>query len=262
MVRIPGVDLNVDIHGEHPHTVFVHGDGGDLRTWDGVWRALGDALPAVRYDLRGFGESHCSLDEPYKHADDLSALLDALDIAQCNLVGASMGGGIALNFTLDHPQRVDNLVLISPSIVGWEWSPAWRERWLPIVTHARHGDMATARRLWWEHPLFNTTRNSAAAGQLFDSMTRYAGQQWIHDSHVLMMPDIERLHELTTRTLLLSGGRDLEEFQLIAELIAAGAGNLRRIEAPTLGHMMHLEDPTFCAQSMLTFLQSSTSTFD
>lgn len=233
--------------------MFVHGFGGDLHMWDAVWEAMGEKLAALRYDLRGFGQSVCKQRAPFKHADDLLTLLDASAIERCDLVGVSMGGGIALNFALDHPDRVDSLVLISPGLVGWEWSEEWRTLWRPIVEHARSGELDAARRLWWEHPLFSTTRTSAAGPALFDSIMRFAGEQWIRDDHERMLPDLERLHLLQVRTLLLTGGLDFEDFRVIAAMIEASAGDLRRIDYAELGHLLPLEAPEQCARAIDSF---------
>lgn len=256
IIASPGVDFHADTRGPHPGTVFLHGFGDDLHAWDSLWGALDDSLgnqfAALRYDLRGFGASVCRTDA-FRHADDLLAVLDAMAIDRCDLIGVSMGASIALNFTLDHPQRVSNLVLISPNLVAWDWSPSWRQYWQRIVDHARAGAMDEARRLWWEHPLFETTRASAAGPALFESIMRFAGEQWIEDHHELMLPDVERLHLLATRTLLMTGGRDLGDYRLIADLIE-GSVQLQRVDYPKRGHLLHLEDPTACAADISAFL--------
>jgi pimeloyl-ACP methyl ester carboxylesterase len=254
VIPSPTVDFHADRRGSRPRAVFLHGFGDDLHSWDSVWAVLDESLAALRYDLRGFGASVCRQHVPFKHADDLLAILDALAIERCDLIGVSMGGSIALNFTLDHPGRVGNLVLISPNLVAWEWSESWLKSWQPIVDRARAGALDEARRLWWEHPLFRTTRASAAGPALFDSIMRFSGEQWLHDHHEPMLPDVERLHLLATRTLLLTGGRDLEDYRLIADLIEASAGDLRRIDDPERGHLLHLEDPARCAARIAAFL--------
>jgi len=257
-IASPDVDFHAGVHGSQPRAVFLHGFGDDLHTWDGVWAALhgslGENFAALRYDLRGFGASECRRHVPFKHADDLLTVLDATRIDRCDLIGVSMGGSIALNFTLDHPERVRNLVLISPHLVAWEWSQSWLKSYQPIVDCARAGAMDEARRLWWEHPLFATTRASAAGPALFESIMRFHGDQWVDDHHELMFPDVERLHLLATRTLLLTGGRDLEDFRLIADLIEASASQLQRVDDPARGHLLHLEDPAGCAMRISTFL--------
>jgi len=257
IISTPDVKFRAIAQGTQPRAVFVHGVGDDLHTWDTVWAALGEGIAALRYDLRGHGASICKQHEPFKHADDLLVLLNALGIERCDLIGVSLGGGIVLNFALDHPERVRNLVLISPHLVAWEWSEDWRRRWGAIVDHARAGRMDAAKQLWWEHPLFATTRASAAGPELFASIMHSSGEQWLRDDHVPMMPDVERLHLLSARTLLLTGSRDLDDFRLIADLIEASASDLERTDYPAHGHLLHLEDPETCAKKIGAFLSAS-----
>ena len=253
-IRTPQVEFYAQIRGALPRAVFVHGLGGDLHTWDAVWDATDD-LPALRYDRRGCGQSVCRQPAPFKHADDLLAVLDACHIQCCDLIGVSQGAAVALNFTLDHPERVDKLILISPGLVGWEWSQTWRKLSEPISLSAAGGAIAEARRLWWSHPLFYTTRNTPAGPALLQSIMTMSAQQWLESEHVLMPPDVERLHQLTTRTLLMTGARDLDDFRLIADLIQGSAANVERVDEPECGHLLHLENPQGCALRISEFLQ-------
>ncbi|MDR2857565.1 MAG: alpha/beta fold hydrolase [Novosphingobium sp.] len=227
---------------EAPRLVFVHGFGGSRATWDRVWAALPPALPVLRYDQRGFGASIAD-DAPFSHADDLLAVLDDRGIARAHLVGLSMGGATVLNFALNHPERVERLVLVSPAMVGWEWSDAWMARWKRLIVAARAGNMALARRLWWQHELFDTTRAGDAAAELRRAIDAFAGRQWIADRQRHELPDIDRLAGLSAPALLLTGARDLPDFRLIADLIAAAAPDVRRIDFPEAGHMLPLERP-------------------
>jgi len=252
-LRTPDVDFHALEHGADPRTVLVHGTGGDLHIWDSLCEAIGTAMPLLRYDLRGFGRTICRDTGSYNHADDLLRLLDALGLERCDLVGVSMGGGVALHFTLNHPERVRRLALISPLIAGWEWPDAWRDYWNRVVERARSGAVAAAKELWWQHPMFATTRESPGASALYESIQRYSGYEWIHDAHEAVMPDVERLHELNTPTLLVSGARDLDDFRLIADLIEASAADVQRVDVPTAGHLVPLEEPEQCAAALVGF---------
>ncbi len=254
IVTAAGVDFHVRERGGRPVTVFVHGFGSDLHTWDLLWRALPPAMATVRYDLRGYGATPEPDATAFSHSEDLLALLDALGVTRCNLVGLSMGGSIALHAALDRPERVERLVLISPSLIGWEWSDAWRRRWRELATCAREGDMEQARRLWWQHPLFDSTRESRAAPLLRAGIERFAGRQWVRDHARPETPDMERLHTLAVPTLLLTGARDLPDFRLTAEVIAAGAPTVERVDLPDVGHLLHMEAPAECAAEIRRFL--------
>lgn len=246
--------------GTAPGIVFLHGFSGDLHTWDSVWSLLDPHLEALRYDLRGFGLSCAAESGPFSHADDLGQLLDALGRDAVDLVGVSMGGAVALNFALDYPERVRRLVLISPALVAWEWSADWLALWRPIVERARAGDMDGARALWWQHPLFATTRASPGAAALAQSIQRYAGAQWVHDAQRPALPDLDRIQQLQSPTLLLTGAADMPDFRLIADLLAAGAPTVSRIDCPGLGHLLHLEAPGACARSIQHFVKGGVVT--
>lgn len=249
-----GMQFHAQQSGEQPRAIFLHGFGGDLHTWDAMWPTLENHLPSLRYDLRGFGRSIDPSASSFHHADDLLAIMDAINVEQCDLIGVSMGGAVALNFALSYPDRVRKLILISPGVVAWEWSEAWRKLWRAITSKAREGDMDSARELWWQHPLFATTRASEAGPLLRESIQRFSGAQWIRDYEKGALPDIERLHALSADTLLLSGQRDFEDFRLIADLIEASAPNITRIDWADGGHLLNLENPEGCAREILSFI--------
>ncbi|MEP7350513.1 MAG: alpha/beta hydrolase [Sphingorhabdus sp.] len=257
MIEIPGALIRIERGCDQPTTIFVHGFGGDMHTWDELWRHLPNRRGHLRYDLRGFGRSEALSDETFYHAADLLALLNALQISRCNLVGVSMGGSIALNFALANANRVHSLCLLSPGLTAWDWSDEWQALWSPIVAKARGGQMSQARRLWLAHPLFHTTLASCGAKSLKLEISRYSGRQWIADHQAPALPEIERLHELKLPALMLTGGHDLPDFRLIADVAEASISSLTRYDAPDLGHMIHLEDPKWCSDKLVAFWNSS-----
>ena len=116
MIDVPdGGRLHYEIAGEGPVVTLIHPGLWDMRTWDREFAAFSDAgYRALRYDVRGYGRS--SRPEPgvsYSHVRDLHALLEAEDVTQTAIVGCSMGGGIDLDYALEHPERVWGLVLVA-----------------------------------------------------------------------------------------------------------------------------------------------------
>lgn len=254
-IPVPGAVLSGEQSGENPALALLHGFGGSRAGWDRVVAHLPTDLPLLRYDLRGFGASTMDDDTPeYSHADDLLALLDRLDIAKIAVCGLSLGGGVALNFALDHPDRVSKLVLICPMLIGWAWSTEWIDHWREIAGAARSGDMARARTLWAEHPLFASVRDSDAADEHHAAIEAFSGRQWLRDPQRRSPPDADRLGMLAVPTLLLSGERDLPDFRQIADTLTAGAPDIRRVDIAQAGHLLPLETPDAVARYIANFL--------
>ena len=143
-----GIQLRYAIAGEGDRTVvWIHGVGGSLDYWTEIVAQL-PGLRHVTYDVRGMGQSEGS-DGPVSlelWASDLAALLDALDIDHAIVAGTSMGGAIAQRLAIDHPSKVEALLLLSTSSrVG----PAAEERWMQQADEAEAGGnarLAAARR--------------------------------------------------------------------------------------------------------------------
>ncbi len=102
--------------------VFVHGNVSSCRFWEETLAALPSRYYGLAPDLRGFGGSECKPVDATRglrdFSDDLQALLAALDLAHTDggvhLVGWSLGGGVALQHAIDHPEAVRSLVLVGP----------------------------------------------------------------------------------------------------------------------------------------------------
>jgi pimeloyl-ACP methyl ester carboxylesterase len=105
--------------GGGPGIVLLHAGVCDRRSWRDVGEHLAsDGFDVVAYDRRGFGEVPPS-DRPFRHVDDVLAVIDAVSPnGAAWLVGSSMGGGVALDAALVHPERVAGLVLLAPAISG------------------------------------------------------------------------------------------------------------------------------------------------
>src|SRR3954447_26193392 len=149
--------------GDGAAAILLHAGVCDRRCWREVGERLQDAGARVlAYDRRGFGEV-APADGPFRHVDDLIAVLDAVSPeAPAWLVGSSMGGGVALDAALEAPDRVAGLVLLAPAVSG---DPEIDDETLIAETHGlaegidaawTAGDMGTCNRLevhlWLDGP--------------------------------------------------------------------------------------------------------------
>jgi pimeloyl-ACP methyl ester carboxylesterase len=119
--EVTGAKLAYRVDGHGPDLVLVHAGIADMRMWEPLVALLDHRFRVVRYDMRGHGETTYSAGES-SDADDLAALLAALDIDTCTLVGASFGGLVALDFAAKHPERVERLVVIDAPLPDHSWS--------------------------------------------------------------------------------------------------------------------------------------------
>jgi len=121
-----GVELRWRAAGppDGPAVVLVHGLAGGLEDWEGGLEALGGAgARALAYDRRGYGGS--SAPSPYagttveEQAEDLAALLAALDLGPAVVAGRDLGALVALDLAKRHRARVRGLVLGAPPLLAF-----------------------------------------------------------------------------------------------------------------------------------------------
>jgi 4,5:9,10-diseco-3-hydroxy-5,9,17-trioxoandrosta-1(10),2-diene-4-oate hydrolase len=134
--------------------LLIHGLGASGAFWYPVIGPLAAHFRVIAPDVVGFGESDkppAPYDVPYFSAW-LTGLLDALGIQETHLVGHSMGGAIALHFTLAEPERVTRLVLVDS--LGLGMGPPWIGllMLLMILLPLRHISLWIAQRLVMYYP--------------------------------------------------------------------------------------------------------------
>jgi pimeloyl-ACP methyl ester carboxylesterase len=115
--HVNGLDLYYELQGQGAPIVLVHEFAGSIRSWDETIDILREEARVLAYNCRGYPPSSVPEGvECYSQAtsaDDLRALLDHFGIARTVVTGLSMGGSIALQFAITHPNRVSALVVAS-----------------------------------------------------------------------------------------------------------------------------------------------------
>ena len=116
MLTANGIEQCYEITGPEgaPWVTLVHGSGDNRNSWWLQVPALAETYRVLTYDVRGHGDTetpeNASINQ-MTFVEDLTALLDALDIQRTALIGYSMGGGIVRNMAATHPDRVWGLVI-------------------------------------------------------------------------------------------------------------------------------------------------------
>ena len=251
-------DLRVVSSGAGPPVVLLHGFTFDVTMWDDLAARLEQEHAVVRYDQRGFGASPDPVG-PYSDVTDLWQVMDSQRIERAVLVGASMGGGLALDAALSNVDRVGGLVLLGPNLPGGAGDAEFGRWWHMLEQTARSEGVAAARQLWLSHPLFSFSGGTAAARQRLASLTQaYRGFHWLHqDPREETEPAAAtRLGEVDAPTLVLVGEHETSLFSSYAHTIAEHVPAARLEVIPDAGHMVGLDAPEHTADLMSGFLTS------
>ena len=123
--------------GAGPVVVLVHGLAGTMETWDPVVEGLSSRCTVVAVDLPGHGRSAPPAGDYSLEANAgcLRELLDALGHRAATVVGHSLGGGVAMQFAYEYPERCERLVLVSSGGLGPDVSVVLRAAALPGSEH-------------------------------------------------------------------------------------------------------------------------------
>lgn len=135
--------------GDGDPVIFLHGLGGTRKSWGPQLRELSTSLRCIAWDMPGYGASAPLEPLTYRGiADALVAWLDTLELDKADLVGLSFGGMHALHAAINHPDRVNRMVLADTSpafgMDGTTEADWKRARLDPIERGGRPGDAADA----------------------------------------------------------------------------------------------------------------------
>src|SRR5947207_3212334 len=137
-IELHGHRVIYRIAGDGPPVVLIHGMVNSSKHWERVALRLADRYTVIAPDLLGHGDS-AAVRGDYSlgaHAASIRDLLAVIGIDRATVVGHSLGGGVAMQFFYQFPQRVDRLVLVSSGGLGHEVSPLLRSAALPGVEAA------------------------------------------------------------------------------------------------------------------------------
>jgi 3-oxoadipate enol-lactonase len=115
VTRARDIDIYYELHGSGDPLLLIGGLASDISQWGWLTDFCAETHHVLAFDNRGAGRTD-KPDAPYTipmMANDTDALMDAVGMSRATVVGISMGGKIALDLALEHPDRVARLVLVS-----------------------------------------------------------------------------------------------------------------------------------------------------
>jgi pimeloyl-ACP methyl ester carboxylesterase len=262
--------------GSGPALLLLHGIGNSCQTWAGVIDRLAESHTVIAPDLLGHGNS----DKPRgdysiaAYANGMRDLLSVLDIEQATVVGHSLGGGIALQFAYQFPERCQRLALVGSGGLGPELSAGLRAATLPgaeVVLTALTG-VSGPLRLGFQvmdrvgHAAgWRRVRDLAEAGDallaLKDIEARRAFLRTLRgvaDARGQAVTALDRLYLADAIPMLVIwGSRDPIVPAQHAETVRAEVPSARIEVFPGAGHWPHLDEPGRFCDALLDFIATT-----
>jgi pimeloyl-ACP methyl ester carboxylesterase len=255
--------LQARIIGQGPPVLLVHGYPLDHRMWDGQLEALGAEHQLLAPDLRGFGASAAlpagDVLTMAQHADDLAAMLDALQIAApVTLAGLSMGGYIALEFWSRHRPRLGKLVLCDTKASADD--EAGRQGREAAAQQALAAGAEAVAAAMLPRLLGSGTPPDGRAGRLARQMMLETAPATLAAAQRGMAARADfdsRLPDIDCPCLLLCGEEDQITPPAVMQALADGlpAAQLHRIAGA--GHLAPLEQPDACNAVLSQWLRDN-----
>jgi 3-oxoadipate enol-lactonase len=258
-VSVNGIELYYEVQGAGDPLLLIAGFACDHTIWSLVAPGLAAHFRVIAFDNRSAGQS-ASLEASIsirQMAEDAAGLLDAIEVGQVHIAGHSMGGMIAQELAMAHPDKVRSLLLISSCAQVDARGRAIIEFW---GTLPRLVDAETMGRILlpWLHTnaLF---AKPGAVEQLVDQFLSYPfppSAQTIYDQSLAIsrFSSSGRLSELNCPTLVVVGEEDILFPVEFSRQLVRGIRHAELVVLEKTGHGLLIESPEAVARAMLDFL--------
>lgn len=256
-IHANGIAMNYELAGEGHCLALIHGAGDNLHMWYNQVPAFSQQYRVLTYDVRGFGETELPEGELSMTllAEDLYELLQALRVEEAFVLGYSMGGRIALELALAHPEVVSALVLANSGVGAGPRTPEAEERRRTLLSLLEKGDLETVA----EQMTVNSFSPAFKERDL-QAFQRYKEVKLRNDPRgfarlwgalvTAAAPDPSRL---SCPTLIIAGERDSFMAMEAAQAVQAAIPGSRLEVLPT-GHAAAIEAPGDFNRIVLDFL--------
>jgi pimeloyl-ACP methyl ester carboxylesterase len=274
-LSLHGHRVYFNIAGRGPAVVLIHGVAGRASQWDQTLQLLAETHTVIAPDLLGHGDSAKPRGD-YSlgaHASGIRDLLVSLNRERATVVGHSLGGGIAMQFAYQFPERCERLVLVASGGLGQDVHPLLRaatlpgsEFVLPLVAHPRVLDVASVVPRALGRMGLRTRPDLTEMARGYQSLSNAdARSAFIHTLRGVIDPSGQRINAsdrlyLASKmpSLIVWGRRDriipVEHAQPAHEGMPGSTLEL----FDEAGHFPHLDDPLRFARTLETFLHETT----
>ena len=215
-VEVNGVNLYVETHGTGRPLVLLHGGLGSGEMFGPILPVLAEHHQVVVVDLQGHGRT-ADVDRPLDvrlMADDVAALVDNLGLERPDVMGYSLGGGVALHTAARHPDKVRRLVLVSAAVR--------REAFYPELLSQQAQLSGAAAEFMVDTPMYQLYQRVAPRPEDFPRLLDKIGASMAQDFDFT-----EEVRGLRMPTLLVAADADMAPPSHYAEVFALLDGGQR-----------------------------------
>jgi pimeloyl-ACP methyl ester carboxylesterase len=264
MANVNGINIDYKVEGQGEPLIMINGAGATKSAWRSQTRLFKKYYRAITFDNRGVGKSDKPAG-PYTFrtmADDAIGLMDHLRIEKAHVLGVSMGGMIAQELAINHPERVNKLVLACTFARKDETSGWSSEFDKAIESYAKSSrDKASQRRLIgaimdlqinkrsyriFVLPLMKIAMRFMPFGTGVEAQFEAVGA---HDA-------ADRLGTIKASTLVLAGTEDKLIKPISSEVIASLVPGAKLVKVPGGGHSFPIEMSGEFNKEVLNFLKN------
>lgn len=214
--EVNGLSLYYESHGEGPPLILLHGGLGSGEMFGPVLPALAARHRVIAVDLQGHGRT-ADIDRPIDvrlMANDIAALIDHLGLDKPDLVGYSLGGGVALHTAARYPQKVGRLVVAS--------AYARRDAVHPEILAQQGQVSGAAAEFMKDTPMYENYQRVAPRPEDFPRLLDKIGESMAKDFDYT-----EEVRGLRVPTLIVAGDADMAPPSHFVEMFALLDGGLR-----------------------------------
>jgi pimeloyl-ACP methyl ester carboxylesterase len=271
-IQINGLTVHVKTMGEDkPVFVLLHGFGASLFSWHAVMEPFSHYGMVIAYDRPAFGLTERPMtwvgENPYNsqsNVDLLQSLLDHFNVKNAILVGNSAGGTVAMQFTLQHPDRVQALILVDPAVYENRGGPSWLRPFYntrqmnhlgPLIVRSIENRGIDLIKLAWFDP-------SKIIQETLDGYTKplrsnnWDRALWYFTSSSQPSDLSEHLSEFSLPVLVITGESDKIVPTAASIRLASEIPNATLIVIPQAGHVPQEEQPALFIQAVNEFLNT------
>lgn len=254
------MQFHIESVGEGPAILFIHAGVADSRMWRDQMST--DGYRCIAFDQRGFGKTPWE-GGAYSDREDALAVLDEMGVESAVIVGCSMGGGTALQLAIDHPDRVDALVLVGAFPSGWVPEGGWEEN--PLEEEAdeatESGDFDRVveidRQMWLVGYGREADDIDPRLHELFVEMDRIpvktAAERW-EDQVGFGKKLNDHLADIVAPTLIIVGAHDEKLLLDAAHYLAEQLSEREAVVIDGAAHLPSLERPDVFNATLRGFL--------